>query len=380
MNRSALFALWILAIYALGTLMSDASNVFIWLVLSFFLFAMLDRASEHLKQKGFKTAWVSLGLVLASTLIIAIIVFAIGEVSSDLVSELQQSKKIFVGYYHSLDHTWHHMTSSLSQSFGGAQQQPTPEDVQKVQVVQNSPLGSEVGTTVMKSVSSALNVIIYTFLTLILSFFFLAERDSIGRAAGRIFRDPARGAHMWLKICAAIRAYFLGNLVLGLVTYPIFVVLFLLFKVPSPLSLAMLAAVFNLIPFLGAILSGLLPALTLLGQGNDFIVSAFALYFICLLLHFTVANFVTPRVLGSKVDLNATTSTIAMIAFGEIWGGFGLILAIPIMACVKIVFEHSGSPLLEWMASLLSEANDRAIEPKVERVAVRESGDRHAPA
>ena len=72
----------------------------------------------------------------------------------------------------------------------------------------------------------------------------------------------------------------------------------------------------------------------------------------------------TPKVLGSKVDINATTSTIALIAWGELWGGLGLILAIPVTAAIKILFEYSSSEWLRWFAALMSENVDKALEPK----------------
>jgi hypothetical protein len=117
---------------------------------------------------------------------------------------------------------------------------------------------------------------------------------------------------------------------------------------------------------IGAVLSGFLPAVTLLGQGNHALASL-ALYLICAVVHFSVANFVTPKVLGSKVDINATTSTIALIAWGELWGGFGLILAIPMTAAIKIVFQYSGSEWLRWIAALMSENVDAALETKTEK-------------
>jgi len=71
---------------------------------------------------------------------------------------------------------------------------------------------------------------------------------------------------------------------------------------------------------------------------------------------------VTPKLLGSQVNINATTSTIALVAWGELWGGFGLILAIPLTAVIKILFEHSNYFWLQWIAGLMSEDMDTALK------------------
>jgi predicted PurR-regulated permease PerM len=365
-NRSIQFALWILAVYALGTLMNEAANIFLWIVVSLFSFALLDGSAQKLKAKGHSTLLTSLALVIAATVVVATLVFLLVHFSTDMFIELEDSKKIFIQYYNQIDHAWRSFANNLTHSVVPAQTAQQAAEVQKVQVVQNSPFSGEINSTLMHSFGSAVTIITFSFLCPILTFFLLAERDPMARVFGRIFQDPAKGQKMWLQIASATRAFFLGNLVLGLVTYPIFVILFYLFSVPSAFTLAALSSVFNLVPFLGAVLSGFLPAVTLLGQG-DHVLSSVALYAICALVHFSVANFVTPKILGSKVDLNATTSTIALIAWGELWGGIGLILAIPLTAAIKIAFQHSGAEWLEWIAALMSENVDGALEPKVER-------------
>lgn len=364
-TRSLQFAVWILAVYALGSLMYNAATIFLWVVVSFFIFALLDRPAQTLKSKGYSTLVSSLGLVIAATAVVSALVFLLANFSTDMVIELEASKKIFIQYYNELDHSWKAFLSGMTHSISGVNPAaPMPEDVQKVQLVQNSPFSGDMTSTLMHSLGNAVTIITFAFLCPILTFFLLAERDSLAKVFGRLFSDPSNGREMWRKINAATRAFFLGNLVLGIVTYPIFVGLFLLFSVPSAFTLAALASVFNLVPFLGSVLAGFLPALTLLGQG-DHVVGSLSLYAICILVHFLVANFVTPKVLGAKVDINATTSTIALIAWGELWGAIGLILAIPITAAIKIVFQHSGSEWLRWIAALMSENVDAVFDPAV---------------
>jgi predicted PurR-regulated permease PerM len=206
----------------------------------------------------------------------------------------------------------------------------------------------------MRGLGSALSALTFTFLWPILTFFLLVEREPLGRVLRYGFSNKEKPRIIWIKIVGATRAYFLGNLVLLVVTYPIFVGLFYLFSVRSPLTLAALASFFNLVPFLGAVLSGLLPLLSLLSPEGH-VAAAVGLFGCCVLVHFIVANFVTPKILGARVDLNATTSTLALIVWGELWGGVGLILAIPITATIRILMEQSQSSNLIWLSHLMRE-------------------------
>ncbi len=364
-SRSLPFAVWILASLAFGFLLHEAATIFLWIVTSFFLFLLLDPTAQKLKTRGNSTLITSFALVLAATVVTCVLIFMLGHFSASMLMELEASKKIFAGYYEQLDHSWKAFSNGLTNAVqtSGPPDATLGKTIAKVEVVHGSPFGGELGTTVMHGLGSAVTIFTFMILCPILTFFFLAERDSLVKVTSRAFSDPARGAEMWQRIVAATRAFFLGNLVLGLVTYPIFVVLFLSFSVPSAFTMAGLASFFNLIPFLGSVLSGFLPALTVLGQG-DRVVASLGVYACCVAVHFAVANFVTPKVLGSKVDINATTSTIALIAWGELWGGLGLVLAIPITAAIKIVFQYSGYEWLEWAAALMSDNVDHALKPR----------------
>ena len=57
-------------------------------------------------------------------------------------------------------------------------------------------------------------------------------------------------------------------------------------------------------------------------------------------LHLLAMNVLYPKVLGSRLQLNPLVVTISLLIWGFIWGAMGLILAVPIMAAVKIVCDH----------------------------------------
>lgn len=358
-TRLLVLPLWLLTIYAAGSLMSEASTICLWVVCAFFLFALLDPVAEKLKGRGWHTALTAALLIVVATALIVGATYLFFTLFAGMVVELQQSKKVLLKTMHSLMNTWNSWLSRIPGL-------PSPHaaadsEISKVEVISSSPISGEMGGTILHGLGSFATIFVFALLVPILGFFFLAERDGFAHALKKAYQDPNSAHASWVGIVKATRAFFVGNLVLGVVTFPLFVLLFWLFSVPSVFTLAALATVFNLVPFAGAVLSGLLPTITLYAQTQT-LGAPLALYGSCVLIHFAVADFITPKLLGSQVNINATTSTIALVAWGELWGGVGLILAIPLTAVIKILFEHSNYFWLQWIASLMSEDLDTALK------------------
>ncbi len=347
--------LWILALLGVGMLMHTAAAIFLWITSSFLLFALLDPWFHLLRRRKVPALAAALLLIGFSVFVCALGMFLLYHFSSNLIAELEDTKRILLDYYTSVSERMNGWVSGFSHHPSvSSGESGILKPVPKVEMVESSPFGGELGLTLMHGLGSALTVLTFAALWPILTFFFIAEKSSFAKVIRRAFGDPSRADVMWSKIVGATQAFFLGNLILAIVSYPIFLILFWLFAVKSPFTQAALASFFNIVPFLGSVLSGFLPSLALLSQTQNLGLTI-GLYGCCLGVHFIIANFVTPKVLGSKVDLNAATSTIALIVWGEMWGGLGLLLAIPITAVIKILLENSGYRWPQWVAALMSE-------------------------
>ncbi|MBC7466156.1 MAG: AI-2E family transporter [Bdellovibrio sp.] len=350
--RLLVLPLWLICLYAIGLLVSETAAFSLWLVCSFFLFVLLDPWAEYFKARKWGTGITAVVLVLSATLLTFGTVYVLGVLFSGVVTELQQSKKIFFHAFDSLTATWDGWTTNLLGSH--ATSTAANSVVSKVEVVHGSTFGGEWGGSILHGIGNAATIFTFALLVPILSFFILIERDGLSRVFAQAYTVPGTGHIIWQKIVTSTRAFFVGNFVLGLITFPLFAGLFWAFWVPSVFTVAALATVFNLIPFLGAVLSGFLPAVELYAHTQTF-GAPLGLYGCCVGIHFIIADFVTPKLLGSQVNINATTSTIALVAWGELWGGVGLILAIPMTSLIKILFEHSQFFWLQWIAGLMSD-------------------------
>jgi predicted PurR-regulated permease PerM len=57
-------------------------------------------------------------------------------------------------------------------------------------------------------------------------------------------------------------------------------------------------------------------------------------------LHLIALNLLYPKVVGARVHLNPLVVTVALMFWGTLWGGIGLLLAIPITAGIKAVCDN----------------------------------------
>ncbi len=58
-------------------------------------------------------------------------------------------------------------------------------------------------------------------------------------------------------------------------------------------------------------------------------------------IQFVEGYFITPNITGANVSINSFIAILALIAFAMLWGISGMIVALPITAALKIIFDHS---------------------------------------
>ena len=85
-------------------------------------------------------------------------------------------------------------------------------------------------------------------------------------------------------------------------------------------------------------------AIALITKSPVYMLYVGALY---LLIQLIDNNYIVPKVIGSKVKLNALVSLLAVILGAALWGIPGMFLSIPLMAILKLIFDRI-EPLKPW--------------------------------
>jgi len=119
----------------------------------------------------------------------------------------------------------------------------------------------------------------------------------------------------------------------------------LLLGIDYAILLGIIGALLNIIPYLGGIIGVVLfMIVALVTKTPVYVVYVIALYSV---IQFIDNNYIVPKIIGSKVKLNALISLIAVIAGAALWGIPGMFLSIPLTAIFKLIFDRVES-LKPW--------------------------------
>lgn len=186
-------------------------------------------------------------------------------------------------------------------------------------------------------------------LVMIFVIFIIIGTRSDNHGAGSVVEEMRAGVQRYVSTKIIVSA------ITGLLTS---VILWFL-GIPYAISFGAFAFILNFIPTVGSIVSTLLPLPVLLfipDVSTTTVILAIALPGI---VQLGVGNGLEPKMMGRSLDLHPITVLLALMFWGMIWGFDGMILAVPITAVVKIVFEKIDItvPLANIMAGRLDGAS-----------------------
>ncbi len=99
------------------------------------------------------------------------------------------------------------------------------------------------------------------------------------------------------------------------------------------------ASLLAVIPYIGIII-GALPPLLFAFLLGDSLLQPVLVVAVFGVVQFLEGNFITPRIVGSKVSINPFMAMLALIIGGELWGISGMILFVPLIGILRVIFEE----------------------------------------
>lgn len=173
-----------------------------------------------------------------------------------------------------------------------------------------------------------------------LVFFMLTWQEHARKATlGLVAPENRRAAYVTMGLISSmIRNFMVGNLVIGLVIGGVSTVIFGVLHIQFFYFAGFFSGFLSLVPYLGVLIA-LLPPI-FLGIGHLSVVKVVWIVATVFTLHIVSINVLYPKIIGGRLRLNPLTVTLALLIWGWLWGAAGLILAIPITAGMKIVFDH----------------------------------------
>ncbi|MEJ7625474.1 MAG: AI-2E family transporter [Ferruginibacter sp.] len=224
------------------------------------------------------------------------------------------------------------------------------------------------GSVISKTVFTITNTLFYIILVAIYSFLILYYRHMIKRFIFAIFvkaKEPEIN-EVLLESKGIVQNYMLGLVIeMGIVAAANSLVL-LLIGVKYPIFLGVFSAILNIIPYVG-ILSGIIfTVLVTLTTSKDisdiiWIIISFEI------IHFIDSNFLMPRIVGSKVRVNALITFLGVVIGGTLIGLPGIFLALPVIAILKIIFDRI-EDLKPWGMIMGDDTERGEIYRRIEKI------------
>ncbi|WP_307473269.1 AI-2E family transporter [Cytobacillus purgationiresistens] len=194
-----------------------------------------------------------------------------------------------------------------------------------------------------KVIDILLNILNYAVVIAVIpfiSFYLLKDHSQVKRAAWYLTpRKWRKEGILFLRdIDKSLGGYIRGQLLVCLVIGVISALLFWAFGLKYPLLLGFIIGITNIIPYFGPVI-GAIPAIIIAFTMSIKLV--IIVIIIMIVLQFVEGNILSPFIVGKSLHMHPLIIMLALLAGGEAGGIIGLIIAVPILAVIKVSIIHA---------------------------------------
>ncbi|RVC58241.1 MAG: AI-2E family transporter [Mesorhizobium sp.] len=328
--RSLLIGIFILmAVYALYF----GRAFFMPVILAFLLALTLTPIVRFLRQHGVPDALSATLLVLLSLIFVAGAGYLLSGPVIELINNASTIGMQLTERLAQLRQPFEKIMQ-ISHQLEGLTQTSQEPDVQKVAVAQSGMLSSAAGNILSAGTGITIVFVLSLFLLasgtmfyekIIQSFASLSEK----KRALRVVYDVEREISHYLLTVTIINAG-LGT-VIGLGLWGL--------GMPNPMVWGAAAALLNFLPYVGALMTIILVTVIALISFDSISFALLAPAFV-LLCDIVEGQFVTPLVVGRRLEINAVAIFIAIAFWSWLWGFVGALMAVPLLVVVKVFCDH----------------------------------------
>lgn len=323
-------SLELLGLFLAGTIIVIGKDVLMPLLMSFFLAIMLLPVFRFFRKRKLPEVIAIFLPILFLIIIAALIVWLFYSQISTLLDDFPKIERTVTGHLDAAS-VW------ISHAFGFS-----PVEQVKFINQQSSKLFNSAGSILGGAAGSVSGTLLFFGLLPIYIYLIILYRGIFFKFALLWFEpgDHNTVEDVIRQIEKMVKSYLVGLLIqLTYITVLLWVIL-ICFGIQHALLIGIIFAFLNLIPYLGALIGNILGVLITLASSESMIDILVVLGAITA-VQFLDNNILMPRIVGSQVKLNALTSIVGIIIAGFMAGISGMFLALPLIAILKIIFDHT---------------------------------------
>jgi predicted PurR-regulated permease PerM len=323
-------AIEIMGLYFLGTMIVLGKDIIAPLLMAFFISIVLLPIYRFFKRKKLPDV---LAIVIA-LLTLIVLMFGLGWFFSSQISRLAadfpQIKENVTKHLNTLS-AWINTKTHFS----------TERQIKLINEQSNSLLNSA-GNLLGGAATSLTSIFIFLGLLPIYIFLILFYKNLLLRFVFLWFPQAShpKVEEAMRETETIIKSYLVGLLIQ--ITYITILLggILMIIGIKHALLIGVIFAILNLIPYVGALIGNIIGVLLTLTSSQE-IWPVFAVLISIAAVQFLDNNILMPRIVGSKVKINALASIVGVIVGGTMAGIAGMFLSIPVIAVLKIIFDRS---------------------------------------
>ena len=321
-----------------------AAGVVITLLFSILLAYFLDPAVEFLERLRLPRTLGAMIMVLILTATLVAVGYELWARTGDFAADWPKYSGVL-----------QHAASAIEGKIRGIEGQVS--NIAPEQGASSAPLASAepsiVRTLILRGIGSLYALFLEVTFMPFLVFFMLAQKRQVWHGTLQLFPASRRTQvkETLEDLRDVLRDYLAGMTVVTLLVIAASSFFFWMLDMDFPILTGMVSGLLNMVPYIGAVLAWLPAFLIALAKWKT--IGKFVLIAVGLTtIHILAINLVAPQLVGKRVRLNAVAITIALLFWGWVWGGMGLVLAIPITASLRVVCDHTESwnPIGRWLS------------------------------
>ncbi len=198
-----------------------------------------------------------------------------------------------------------------------------------------------------KTLTTVSGLLIVILLLPVYIFMLLFYKPLLLEFIKKLFHRTEHGtvAEVLVESKTVIQSYLIGLLIETAIVAALNAIGLLILGVDYAILLGFIGALLNIIPYVGGLIAlSLAVVMALVTKPPTYALLVMAMF---LLIQLIDNNFLVPKIVASKVRLNALVSLIAVLCGGALWGIPGMFLSIPLLAIIKVIFDRI-EPLKPW--------------------------------
>ena len=306
----------------------EARNILIPIVFALFISIILNPVVNALTRRKINKILAIFLVLIVIALLLGVGIYYTSMQSRNLVSDIPDLTNKFKLFLENIE-GWFASITGISAS-------------EQLSMIKNNMDNfiSTGGNFLSNAVDATSSFITFISIVPIYAFFMLLYKDNFKTFLMKMDKSQDNNLiDIMNEIQKMVYSYMSGLLIVITIIATLNSVGLLILDIDYAIFMGILSAILTIIPYIGIFLGALLPILVAL-LTKDSIWYPLGVVAVFAVVQFLEGNFITPNIVGNKVNVNPLAAIIALLIGGACWGIIGMILAIPLLGITQIVFRH----------------------------------------